>query len=74
MFDFLYQVQKLNDTAALEIVHYMRSRAKRKLGDVVLKLNISKTYDKIDRNYLQGFMLKIGFSCQWIIICVEIVN
>ena len=27
MFDFLYQVQKLNDMAALEIVPYTRSKA-----------------------------------------------
>lgn len=52
MFDFLYQVQKLNDMASLEIVHYMRSKVKRKLGDVALRLDISKMYDKIDRNYL----------------------
>jgi hypothetical protein len=33
---------------AIEVIHYMKSKTKGKLGDVALKLDISKAYDRID--------------------------
>jgi len=33
---------------AIVIVHYMKSKVKGKLGDVALKLDIIKAYDRID--------------------------
>jgi len=47
------------------------------VGEVALKLDISKDYDRIEWNYLQEVVEKIGFSQQWIkwiMLCVEIVH
>lgn len=33
---------------AIEVVHHMKAKTKGKIGDIALKLDISKTYDKID--------------------------
>jgi hypothetical protein len=63
--------------AAIEIIHYMKSKVKGKLGDVVFKLDISKAYDRIDWSYLRVVMRKKGFSHQWmkwIMACVETVD
>jgi hypothetical protein len=63
-----------NAMVAIEVVHYMKSKLRGKSGDVALKLDISKAYDKIDWDYLCGIMAKMGFCSQWIkwiMMCVE---
>ncbi|CAJ2636059.1 unnamed protein product [Trifolium pratense] len=66
-----------NAMAAIEIIHYMKSKTKGKKGEVALKLDISKAYDRIDWEYLKDIMAKMGFSQQWIgwiMLCVETVD
>ena len=66
-----------NAMAPIEIIHYMKSKVKGKVGDVALKHDISKAYDRIDWSYLKRVMMKIGFSdiwINWISMCIEIVD
>ena len=66
-----------NAMVAIEIVHYMKTKAKMKSGDVALKLDISKAYDRIDWDYLRDIMVQMGFSSRWvswIMMCVETVD
>ena len=66
-----------NAMAAIEIVHYMKTKSKGNKYDATLKLDISKAYDRIDWDYLQDIMIKMGFSSQWvtwIMLCVETVD
>ena len=37
-----------------------------KKGSLALKLDISKTYDQVEWNFLQGIMVKLGFLETWI--------
>jgi len=63
--------------ATIEIIHHMKLKVKGNVGEVALKLDISKAYDRIDWSYLQGVMVKMGFSNQWIkwiMMCVETVD
>ena len=55
-----------NAMADIEIIHYMKSKVKSKIGDVALKLDISKAYDRIEWTYLKGVMWRMGFSHKWI--------
>jgi hypothetical protein len=55
-----------NAMAAIEIVHFMKTKTRGKIGEVALKLDISKAYDHIDWDYLRGIMTKMGFSTQWV--------
>jgi hypothetical protein len=62
---------------AIEVVHYMKSKMRGKMGDVALKLDISKAYDRIEWDYLRGVMQKMGFCTQWItwiMMCVETID
>jgi len=55
----------------------MKSKVKGKIGDVALKLDVSKAYDGIDWTYLKGVMWKMGFShkwINWITMCIEMVD
>ena len=63
-----------NAMAAIEIIHHMKTKVKGNMGEVALKLDISKAYDKIEWNYLREVMEKMGFSQQWIMLCVETVD
>jgi hypothetical protein len=66
-----------NAMVAIEVIHHMKAKTKGKLGEVALKLDISKAYDMIDWSYLRGIMSKMGFSdewVKWIMLCVETVD
>ncbi|XP_058763304.1 uncharacterized protein LOC131636711 [Vicia villosa] len=63
--------------AEIEVVHHMKAKTKGKVGDIALKLDISKAYDKIDWNYLREVLTTMGFSqrwVKWIMLCVETVD
>ncbi|CAJ2652404.1 unnamed protein product [Trifolium pratense] len=66
-----------NAMVAIEVVHFLKSKTRGKLGNVALKLDISKAYDRIDWDYLKEVMIKMGFSHQWVkwvMMCVESVD
>ncbi|XP_039690618.1 secreted RxLR effector protein 78-like [Medicago truncatula] len=66
-----------NAMVAIEIINRMKIKVKGNVGEVALKLDISKAYDRIEWNYLRQVMDKMGFSEQWIkwiMLCVETVD
>ncbi|GAU29840.1 hypothetical protein TSUD_223860 [Trifolium subterraneum] len=66
-----------NVMAAMEIIHFMKSKTRDKKGETTLKLDISKAYDRIDWEFLKEMMNKMGFSQQWIswiMLCVVTVD
>jgi len=50
-----------NVLVAYECTHYLK-RKKGKLGACAVKLDMVKAYDRVDWNYLQVMMLKLGFA------------
>ena len=46
---------------AYEALHMMHSRKKVKIGNLALKLDVSKAYDRVEWSFLKQFMLKLGF-------------
>ncbi|RVX23698.1 putative mitochondrial protein [Vitis vinifera] len=66
-----------NVVVAFELIHYMKRKTHGKVGDVALKIDISKAYDRIRWDYLKAIMLRMGFDSkwmEWIILCVSIVS
>lgn len=62
---------------ASEILHHMKCKRTGKMGEVALKLDISKAYDRVDWGFSRGVLLKMGFDHQWvswIAMCVETVS
>ena len=51
-----------NTTIAYEILHRMRNRRRGKVGQMAVKLDISKAYDRVEWSFLQGIMQKLGFD------------
>ena len=45
----------------------MKRKVKGKVGEFALKVNISKAFDKVEREYLFALLLEMGFSLRrWV--------
>lgn len=55
--------RSINDNVliAFELIHHMKKSLVGGEGDVALKLDISKAYDRVDWGYLRRRMLTLGF-------------
>lgn len=53
----------------------MESRGKN--GDVALKIDVSKAYDRIDWGLLEQMLLRVGFDQSWVrlmMLCISTVS
>lgn len=55
----------------------MKCNTNGKNGEVALKIDISKAYDRVDLKYLKSIMLAMGFRekwVDWISLCLQSVK
>ncbi len=55
-----------NILVAFETLHYLNTRRGRGLGQMALKLDMSKAYDRVEWCFLKGMMRQLGFCESWI--------
>jgi hypothetical protein len=55
-----------NVLLAYELTHYLNQRKWEKNGVAAIKLDMSKTYDRVEWTSLEKLMLRLGFSAQWV--------
>lgn len=55
-----------NALVAFEIFHCMKRKTKGNNGEMVVKLDISKAYDRVGWTFLDAIMTKLGFCRKWI--------
>ncbi|MCH93205.1 retrotransposon protein putative unclassified [Trifolium medium] len=66
-----------NALIAIEIIHALKRKTRGMKGDLALKIDISKAYDKVDWGFLRGMLERLGFADKWIhwmMLCVSSVN
>jgi hypothetical protein len=66
-----------NALIAIEIIHALKRRTRGVKGDLALKIDISKAYDKVDWGFMRGMLERLGFSNKWIhwmMLCVSSVT
>ena len=66
-----------NVLVAFETMHCIDQRKKGKKALMAIKLDMSKTYDKVEWVYLETMMRKMGFHERWsslIMMCVTMVS
>nr|XP_023920446.1 uncharacterized protein LOC112031976 [Quercus suber] len=55
-----------NILVAFETLHHMKRKRTGKMGQMALKLDMSKAYDRLEWVFLQRIMEKMGFHSKWI--------
>jgi hypothetical protein len=66
-----------NALIAIEVVHALKRKSKGVRGDLALKIDISKAYDRVDWGFMRGMLEKLGFAEKWIhwmMLCVSSIN
>lgn len=63
-----------NVLVVFEVIHHMSRKKQGRLGEVALKLDKSKAYDRVDWSFLRRRMHVLGF-CEtwigWIMLCIK---
>lgn len=60
-----------NIMIVFEAMHYMKRKVKRKDCWMALKLDISKAYNRVEWNYLEAVLLKMGFDQTVVQLCMS---
>ena len=55
-------------------MHHINQKKLGKVGEMVVKLDMSKTYDRVEWGCLEKIMLKMGFHVKWINIMMSCVR
>ena len=63
-----------NTTVAYEMLHWLRNRRQGKIGHIAMKLDISKTYGRVEWEFLHKIMLKLGFAKRWVNLVMRFVS
>ncbi|CAN6556903.1 unnamed protein product [Malus baccata var. baccata] len=65
-----------NTLVASEIGHYLHNKRWGHEGSFALKLDLSKAYDRVEWDFFEAMMLKLGFDSKWVsvvMMCVKFV-
>lgn len=63
-----------NVMTSYEIMHYLKRKRRGIDGFMALKLDMSKAFDRVEWEYLQAILLKMGFNERWVGLILKCVN
>jgi hypothetical protein len=53
-----------NALIAIEVLHSLKRRTRGSKGELALKIDISKAYDKVDWGFMRGMLERLRFASQ----------
>jgi hypothetical protein len=56
----------LSALIAIEVIHTLKRKTRGMKGELILEIDISKTYDKVDWGFLCGMLERLRFANKWI--------
>lgn len=57
-----------------EVLHQMRIKKRKRKFQAILKLDMQKAYDRVEWDFLQMSMLKMGFAAHWVHLIMQCVT
>ena len=63
-----------NILVAFKNLHHMKSHKSKKMGFMAMKLDMSKTYDRVEWKFLARIMEKMGFCEKWVALVLECIS
>ena len=63
-----------NILVAFETLHHMKTKKSGKIGAMVLKLDMSKAFDRVEWTFLLQLMEKMGFNGRWVNLISECIS
>jgi hypothetical protein len=63
-----------NIISAYECLHFMKRNRSKKNNYCAVKLDMMKAYDRVEWDYLEEIMVKLGFEQQWIKVVMSMVR
>jgi hypothetical protein len=63
-----------NILVGFETLHTMDTRLKGKEGFMALKLDMSKAYDRLEWDFVEGVLQKLGFANRWIALLMSCIR
>lgn len=55
-----------NVSVTFETMHHINQKKSRNVGEMVVELDMSKVYDKVDWGCLEKIMIKMGSHLDWV--------
>lgn len=63
-----------NVLISFEVLHYLKRKQQGKTGFMALKLDLSKAYDRMEWEFLEAIMKRMGFCVKWVAMVMECVT
>lgn len=63
-----------NMIVVYELLHRMRNKCRGKVGQMAVKLDINKAYERVEWSFLERIMLKLGLDRRWVSLAMETIT
>lgn len=63
-----------NIIAAFESIHAIKRWGGSKLKKMILKLDMSKAYDRVEWDFLEAMLSKLGFNARWVTMIMDCIS